>query len=155
MTQMAHKTTYSESQIAHGIAMVAAKRGNVTAAARELGIPGRTLYSWVRRERRVPLGEDARLARASNITAEREKLGMAWSNLVYKGIESLHSRIEDGSLGDRELVGVAVAGTDKILALLGPAQPQTSVTINLAQLFRAHADVLLPTIDVEPLNDPQ
>lgn len=131
------KTSWTEAQVAHALALVAAEKGNVSAAAKTLGMSRRTLGAWYRGDRRVPESEDAMDTRKNMVTEERTKLAAEWRAVTFNALSELKARSSNGTLHEKSLVLLAGMGTDKMIALSGGNRQEhdVNVRVSLADLY--------------------
>ena len=131
------KTAWTEAQVAHALALVAAEKGNVSAAAKTLGMSRRTLGAWYRGDRRVPVSENARDTRKTMVTEEREHLAASWREVTFNALARLKDKSANDELHEKSLVLLAGMGTDKLIALSGGNRQEhdVNVRVSLADLY--------------------
>ena len=139
--------------MAHALALVAAENGNVSSAARTLGIPRRTLQAWYRRDRRVPMSEEASETRQVMVTEERSRLAKEWREVTFNALDRLKDKSANDELSEKSLVLLAGMGTDKLIALSGGNRQEhdVNVRVSLADLYMRAlpSPVIIDSVPVE------
>ena len=144
---MAQKQTYTSEEVAQCLLVVDANGGNVLKSSRDLGIPHRTLASWVRRERRTPDVSSALTVRAERIRKQRDELADQVGERAMEALVQLKERIP--TMTGKDLAYTTSESIREYLSLTGGTRTtqDVNVTVTLADLYRK-----VPlTIDVSPV----
>ena len=133
---MTVRTTYTEEHIERALAVLAGHKGNVSRAARELGMPAMTLHQWASGKRRQPETEKAEASRKTAQSVTRLRLMRQWTILARSAIKQAQSTLTDA--GPWEAARIAGLAVDKMTALSPGARSADGpgVTVTLAQYFQ-------------------
>ena len=119
---------YSDSDRAEGLAVLKATGGNMSAAARDLGIGRKTLAYW-RAQPAIAAPEALR-------QSKEDDLARRWSEVRDMAIERAKEQLAaGGKLGLRDLTILAGVGTDKVNLLTGKSTERIEV-LSLADFLR-------------------
>jgi len=119
---------YSDKDRAEALAVLRAVGGDLSQAARDCGIPRKTLASW--------RAQPALAAPADVRQTKEDDLANRWSEVRDLAIIRAKEQLEaGGKLGLRDLTILAGVGTDKVNLLTGKSTERIEVT-NLADFLR-------------------